>query len=633
MLKQSGTELKRSQYRLLGLVGQGQFGRVYCAVHRKTGRLVALKNLEQERFSTHKFLRELRFLLTLQHENIVMCKALEHTPTGRYLVMDYCAGGTLRNLMADDVHLRMTQRMQLIVDILAGLAHAHSKGIVHCDIKPENILLDLRPDGWTARISDFGVARLSQEMSAHFSGNTGSPAYMAPERFYGQYSIASDIYAVGILLFELLAGYRPFSGTPGDLMNAHLNNPVVFPATIPEECKPIIQTALQKLPARRYRSVQEMRAELLPFTEMDYWISLQGKLDPLLKPLHTIAPSELRSQYQVVITSPVSALVTYQEKSDVLRLYTPEQTGDRIGRIAGSSMDVLCHPEQVSQESSKSWISYQLPEPIQQAWLCPQGKVVMGHRGLYFWPIVRPSSVPQKIAALNQPFLATVERQGRWAAIATLPSALAESELWFLPIPQSSAQWSLHTAPIAIPKAGQSYLPSQLIALDSRHVVLISRVIPKTVPMTNGNVSKERHGILVEVFTRRGNRAGTMLLPVLTRPMIPTPKPYQLIAVDEQNPDCLVVIELKPYRLSRYGLGIEAAHLAATSWGFIAASRLGELVFINTYGEVLGRVNSPEPITAMATLDDYQLWISTWKGDRGHVYQINVKALELEMLF
>jgi serine/threonine-protein kinase len=251
-------ELKRSKYRLLGLVGQGQFGQVYCASHRKTGRLVALKELNKERFPTHKFLRELRFLLSLQHDNIVTCHALEHTPTGRYLVMDYCEGGTLRGLMEDDIRLHPSQCLKLATDILAGLDHAHHRGIVHCDIKPENILLTLQADGWRARISDFGIARLHQDIISDGSGNTGSPAYMAPERFYGQYSITSDLYAVGVLLFELLVGYRPFSGVPIEMMSAHLNRPVSIPETVPATLQTVILTALQKLPARRFQSATEM---------------------------------------------------------------------------------------------------------------------------------------------------------------------------------------------------------------------------------------------------------------------------------------------------------------------------------------------------------------------------------------
>lgn len=91
--------LQHSKYRILKLVGQGQFGRVFCAIHRETGRLFALKELDRQLLSTHKFLRELRFLLSLQHPNIVTSQALEYSQTGRYLVMDYCEGGTLRNLM------------------------------------------------------------------------------------------------------------------------------------------------------------------------------------------------------------------------------------------------------------------------------------------------------------------------------------------------------------------------------------------------------------------------------------------------------------------------------------------------------------------------------------------------------
>lgn len=252
------TALQHSKYRILGLVGQGQFGRVFCAIHRKTGHLVALKELIQQRSPTHKFLRELRFLLSLQHPNIVTCQAIEYIQTGRYLVMDYCEGGTLRNLMQSEIQLSLVQRLKLIADVLAGLEHVHSRGIVHCDIKPENILLSLDTTGWIARISDFGVARLSQELCSGDLGDTGSPAYMAPERFYGEYSPSSDLYAVGVMLFELVVGHRPFSGLPRELMSAHLNRPVKVPDTVPFLLRSTISTALQKLPARRFASAAEM---------------------------------------------------------------------------------------------------------------------------------------------------------------------------------------------------------------------------------------------------------------------------------------------------------------------------------------------------------------------------------------
>lgn len=275
------TASQHSKYRILKLVGQGQFGRVFCAVHRQSGHLVALKELDRQSLPTHKFLRELRFLLSLQHPNIVTCQALDYTETGRYLVMDYCEGGTLRNLMQSEIQLSLVQNLKLIADVLAGLEHAHGRGIVHCDIKPENILLSSDTTGSIARISDFGIARLSQEDCSDALGVTGSPAYMAPERFYGKYSPSSDLYAVGVLLFELAVGYRPFSGLPGELMSAHLNQPVKLPKTIPFLLRTTISTALQKLPARRFASAAEMLKSLQLATDVERLT--QGGTSPLSK--------------------------------------------------------------------------------------------------------------------------------------------------------------------------------------------------------------------------------------------------------------------------------------------------------------------------------------------------------------
>ena len=247
-----------SQYQILEQVGQGQFGRVFRAVHKLTGEIVAFKELDRQRFPTKLFLRELSFLVTLRHPHIVTCQALEYSQTGRYLVMDYCEGGNLRQLMESEGQISLTQSLNLIADILLGLAHAHKCDIVHCDLKPENILLKPRNNGWTACISDFGIARFSQDDCTTGLGDTGSPAYMAPERFYGHYSFASDLYAVGIILFELVVGHRPFSGTPGELMLSHLNQPVEVPDTVPFLLRSIILTALQKLPNRRFPSAAQM---------------------------------------------------------------------------------------------------------------------------------------------------------------------------------------------------------------------------------------------------------------------------------------------------------------------------------------------------------------------------------------
>ena len=172
--------------------------------------------------------------------------------------------------MESEPKLDSLQSLKLITDILLGLEYAHDRGIVHCDLKPENILLEPQEKGWTARISDFGIARLSQETDSVKTGmgDTGSPAYMAPERFYGRYSCASDLYAVGVILFELLVGERPFSGIFRDLRNAHLNQAVNIPSTVHFMVRSTIAKALEKLPQRRFTSAREMLKSIQMATQV-----------------------------------------------------------------------------------------------------------------------------------------------------------------------------------------------------------------------------------------------------------------------------------------------------------------------------------------------------------------------------
>ena len=138
--------------------------------------------------------------------------------------------------------------------------------------------------GWIARISDFGLAKIIHEFSSENAIGmcTGSPAYMAPERFYGKYSPASDLYAVGVMVFELAVGYRPFSGLPGELMSAHINQPVDIPNKVSYLLRSVISTAMQKLPARRFSSATEMLKSVQLATEVEKLT--MGNVPPLSIP-------------------------------------------------------------------------------------------------------------------------------------------------------------------------------------------------------------------------------------------------------------------------------------------------------------------------------------------------------------
>jgi serine/threonine-protein kinase len=259
-----------SKYKNIEQIGQGQFGKVFRALEKNTETLVALKELDSQRFPTKLFLRELSLLVSLQHPNIVACRGLEYSQTGRYLVMDYCEAGTLRDLLEAEKSLDLNQYFKLILDVLLGLEYIHDRGIVHCDLKPENILLKKINNELVACIADFGIAKLYSPNIKNDEKNNqlGSPAYMAPERFYGRYSPASDIYAVGIILFELMVGDRPFLGIPQEIIHAHLNQELILPSSIPFLLRSTIAKALEKLPQKRFSSASEFFKSLQLATEI-----------------------------------------------------------------------------------------------------------------------------------------------------------------------------------------------------------------------------------------------------------------------------------------------------------------------------------------------------------------------------
>lgn len=666
-------ELKRSKYRLLGLVGQGQFGRVYCASHRKTGRLLALKELDRSRFPTHQFLRELRFLLSLQHPNIVTCHALEHTQTRRYLVMDYCEGGTLRNLIEEDVRLHPAYCLKLIADVLAGLEHAHSRGIVHCDIKPENILLTVQSTGWTPRISDFGIARVCQGMAKEEGSNTGSPAYMAPERFYGQYSYASDLYSIGILLFELLVGYRPFSGAPSELMSAHLNQPVKIPETLPLPLRSVISTALQKLQARRFRSAAEMlsavqmAANQLAQEPLEEWAS-----SLLLRPASALTTCECHSLRQEVLQTEIQQLlavpqatrsrsvlerVSSSEREPAL-LSQPSQTSapEQLFRVFDSRIGCQVFPHGmlsspgVEPASPVLSTTVRLAEPIQTLVVRPQGYFAITQRSIYALSseVFQPGTdqdernhlpqsanhpvhwsqpvVPQLITEFSHDFHATIDPQGHWMATAVLEPDSVHStlQIWkFTHLPSS-----LQVNPVSLSAHHPVWLSHlfQLSALDGRHLAAFSHQVDS---LTQACIM----GVGLQVFTRRGNLIGSFRLPLPLRSVATSYTPYQLLALEPGHPNSLLLIDLKPLRVQRVGLEIAPVQMATTSWGCVLMATDGRIVLLNHYGQRIGQINGPMHPTAISVLEPYGLLIATWDGEQGCLYTIDLRALDLEFVF
>uniref|UniRef100_A0A7C3ZPU8 Serine/threonine protein kinase n=1 Tax=Planktothricoides sp. SpSt-374 TaxID=2282167 RepID=A0A7C3ZPU8_9CYAN len=608
-----------SKYRILKLVGQGQFGRVFCAVERQTGQLVALKELTHRRLSTSKFLRELGTLLTLQHQNIVKAFALEQTPNARYLVMDYCAGGTLRDLLEQKNALNLGEALLLMRLVLAGLDTAHRQGIIHCDIKPENILLTLRNGSWWPELSDFGIARrlseLQQDQKVQGSGQgsieaVGAPAYTPPEGFYGIYSQAADIYAMGIVMFEMLLGHRPFSGVPQHLMWAHLNQRIEWPAHLPPQLQEILQKALAKLPGRRYSKAAQMAAAIAQVEQDPQVRELMGTLLPLpssgsywaagvkIKPLLISPPVQL--QFFVARNSWQQNGCLYGAISGGSSILMWERRGDNIG----SNPVVVNLPAPViGLCAAHTGVLVQLQSGLGNSspslcWLQPKdGGSGVDYIPFQFparnlWGIQPPSNVPRQ--SYTQ---AAVDADGRWLAVliaAPGQNLEARSDSYILELyalnnsllpPERSSFGNLEA-----PKRQQQLQlattsPPQLLFLDDRHLAIVHQT-----------ASTQSISTKISVWTRRLTLVGSVELPLELSGLQPLPQPPGSSAQKSQTPVVLVGvtkkptpalwrIQLLPLQLRRYPLPVQpncgTPGMNGEQEGYILAAADGQMWWLD----------------------------------------------------
>jgi serine/threonine-protein kinase len=240
-------------------IGSGGFGEVYRAYQPSVDREVAIKVIQTEYAKQPDFVArfeaEARTVAKLEHPHIVPLYDFWHGPEGAFLIMRYLRGGSLRAKLESEGAQNPEEIGRILDQICSALATAHREKVVHRDIKPENILMDEQGEAY---LTDFGIAK---DLSADFRTKTGSfmgsLAYIAPEQVLGgAVSPAADIYALGILLFELLTGKHPFAGlTQVQLLQRQLERPLPLLAEIqpglPAECDELIQQATVKDPLER----------------------------------------------------------------------------------------------------------------------------------------------------------------------------------------------------------------------------------------------------------------------------------------------------------------------------------------------------------------------------------------------
>jgi serine/threonine-protein kinase len=251
------------RYRVEARLGQGGMGSVYRVsddVGTYAAKVIYFETLDSQ--SVDRFRREFKLLSQLQHSTFPRCFDYQEKDGMAFQVMELVSGQTLRQSMRPS-GLPWTTVRPWILDMLDGLECAHQQGIVHRDLKPENIMVN----GSQVRILDFGIARQAQVTAITITGQAfGTPQYIAPEQVYGsstEIDARTDLYSLGIIIYELLAGHPPFQAEDvQELVSMHLSSPVPPLAPelgLPEGVAGVVDVLLAKNPANRYSSAKRVK--------------------------------------------------------------------------------------------------------------------------------------------------------------------------------------------------------------------------------------------------------------------------------------------------------------------------------------------------------------------------------------
>jgi len=268
------------RYEIIEELGKGGMGRVYRVLDKKIHEELALKLIKPEIADSktiERFSNELKMARRISHKNVCRMYHLSEESGTHYITMEFIPGETLKNVIRMTKQLSIGSAINIAKQVSEGLAEAHRLGVIHRDLKPQNIMIDREG---TARIMDFGIARsLETEGTTAGGAMIGTPEYMSPEQTESKYvDRRSDIYSLGIVLFEMLTARVPFEGeTAMSIAMKHKSekppHPKKFNAQIPEDLSQIILKCLQKDKEKRYQSVEELLGELkrleeaLPTTE------------------------------------------------------------------------------------------------------------------------------------------------------------------------------------------------------------------------------------------------------------------------------------------------------------------------------------------------------------------------------
>jgi serine/threonine-protein kinase len=252
------------KYKILAALGSGGFGTVYLAKDTWIDKQVAIKVPHRQNLDFGELLREPRLLASVNHPNIVAITTAEKQDGVFFIVMEYVPGDTLENVIARDGALELTRALDYACQICNAVDHAHRQGVLHRDLRPANVLV---PESGLVKVADFGTSRFL-EIAAHGTTVIGSPPYMAPEQFQGKAVFASDVYSLGVTMYQMLTGVLPYdTPSPADLERLYRGDLVTAPrlknASIPRRINDIVLKAMAPDVTSRYQNARDLIEDLL----------------------------------------------------------------------------------------------------------------------------------------------------------------------------------------------------------------------------------------------------------------------------------------------------------------------------------------------------------------------------------
>ncbi|HEX9367220.1 MAG TPA: serine/threonine-protein kinase [Vicinamibacterales bacterium] len=252
------------KYKIGAPLGSGGFGTVYLAHDTWIDKKVAIKVPHRQNLDFGELLREPRLLASVNHPNIVAITTAEKQDGVFFIVMEYVPGETLENIIGTRGALDLTRALDFTCQICNAVDHAHRQGVIHRDLRPANVLVGEHD---MLKVADFGTSRFL-EIAAHGTTVIGSPPYMAPEQFHGKAVFASDLYSLGVTMYQMLTGVLPYeTPAPSDLdklMSGELVSPPRLKnAAIPKAISDIVMKALAPDTTARYQRASDLLDDVL----------------------------------------------------------------------------------------------------------------------------------------------------------------------------------------------------------------------------------------------------------------------------------------------------------------------------------------------------------------------------------